>query len=160
MRNNSTLQNLDLEGNGIRDEGAKALAEGLIVHSTLQTFNLSSNQIGDEGATAIAEALKNNANLLTLDLCQNRIRKDGATAIAEALTSTSQGLWKFLSNDKFKVDRETDTVKEFSVNSTLQELNLDFNSIGDEGASALAEALEFSSTLQILSLASTDIPIR
>ena len=43
------------------------------------------------------------------------------------------------------------------VNSTLQSLNLSWNSIGDEGAKALSEALKVNSTLQLLNLDGNNI---
>ena len=59
------LNNLDLTGNDIGDDGAKAIAEALKVNPVLTTLDLHNNLIGAEGAKAIAEALKVNPLLKT-----------------------------------------------------------------------------------------------
>jgi Ran GTPase-activating protein (RanGAP) involved in mRNA processing and transport len=51
-------QTLDLWGNGIGDDGAKAFAEGLQHCHSLQTLGLWKNGIGDDGAKALAEGLQ------------------------------------------------------------------------------------------------------
>ena len=43
------------------------------------------------------------------------------------------------------------------TNSTLKEIRLDFNNIGDEGAAALAETLKRNSTLHRLCLTNNNI---
>ena len=65
-------------GNGIGDDGAKAIAEALKVNPVLTTLSIWGNKIGAEGAKAIAEALKVNAVLTSLDLMANSIGDDGA----------------------------------------------------------------------------------
>ena len=59
LKNNS-ITTLDLGGNNIGVEGAKAIAEALKVNESITELNLYNNNIGDEGAKAIAEALKEN----------------------------------------------------------------------------------------------------
>ncbi|KOO35677.1 hypothetical protein Ctob_013874 [Chrysochromulina tobinii] len=110
----AVVTKLELGGNKIGDEGAKAIAEALKVNAVVTTLDLRSNSIGDEGAKAIAEALKVNAVVTTLDLGYNYIKVEGAKAIAEAL----------------------------KVNRVLTTLWLNGNKIGDEGTKAIADALQ------------------
>ena len=42
-----------LDGKGVGDAGATAIAEGLKTNSTLQTLNLGDNKVGDAGAAAL-----------------------------------------------------------------------------------------------------------
>jgi hypothetical protein len=79
------LVKLDLSGNNIGDDGAKAIADALKVNHSLETLYLNDNNIGDDGAKAIADALKDNKSLDKLDLDDNKIDDDGAKAIADAL---------------------------------------------------------------------------
>jgi Ran GTPase-activating protein (RanGAP) involved in mRNA processing and transport len=115
--NDRTLTTLDINGNHIGSEGAKALATALSGNETLTTIDIIFNNIGDEGAQAIAEALKTNTTLTKLNISGNNIGDAGAKAIAEALTP--KGNYK----------------------PTLTTLNISVNNIGGEGAKAIAEAL-------------------
>ncbi len=59
------LQTLNLERNGIGDDGAKSIADGLKRFSSLQTLILERNSIGDDGAKSIADGLKHCSSLNT-----------------------------------------------------------------------------------------------
>ena len=81
----SNLQTLNLASNGIGDDGAKALADGLKHCRSMQTLNLSHNKIFADGAKAIAGGLKHCPDLKTLNLEQNFIGTDGANALTDSL---------------------------------------------------------------------------
>ncbi|KAF9342284.1 hypothetical protein BGX26_007871, partial [Mortierella sp. AD094] len=81
LKTNSTLTTLNLGGNSIGPNGAKALSEALKTNSTLTTLNLGGNLIEPNGAKALSEALKTNSTLTTLDLRYNLIGPDGAKAL-------------------------------------------------------------------------------
>ena len=123
------MTTLDLYGNSIGVDGAKAIAEALKVNTVLTKLYLFNNSIGVDGAKAIAEALKVNTVLTILSLGGNSIGDDGAKAIAEA----------------------------FKVNTVLTTLNLSSNSIGVHGAKAIAEALKVNTVLTTLHLLSNSI---
>jgi len=63
------LNNLDLSGNEIGDEGAKEIAFSLRINSSLNILDLTDNNIGNEGAKEIAFSLRINFSLNYLDLC-------------------------------------------------------------------------------------------
>ena len=65
---NTTLQKLDIDKNGISDDGAAAISDGLKSNNSLQELYMSYNQITNEGAKKIAEAIKVNTTLHTLYL--------------------------------------------------------------------------------------------
>ena len=65
------LVRLFLSRNNIDDVGAKLIADALKNNHSLNTLNLIGNNIGDVGAMAIADALKVNRNLTTLNLLAN-----------------------------------------------------------------------------------------
>jgi len=77
------LTNLSLYGNGIGEEGAKALASALRVNGVLKTLNLYGNNIRDEGAAAIAEALRVNGVLNNIDLRYNDLGDEGNDSCGE-----------------------------------------------------------------------------
>ena len=65
---NTSLTNIDLDGNNIGDEGAKAIGEALKVNTSLTEIYLDGNNIGVEGGKAIGEALKVNTSLTEINL--------------------------------------------------------------------------------------------
>ncbi|KAG9069808.1 hypothetical protein KI688_009133 [Linnemannia hyalina] len=152
LKTNSTLTTLDLGGNSIGFDGAKALAEALKTNSTLATLHLWNNSIGSDGAKALAEALKTNSTLTTLDLGNNSIGSDGAKALAEALKTNSTLTTLGLGNNSIGSDGAKALAEALKTNSTLTTLDLGGNSIGFDGAKALAEALKTNSTLATLHL--------
>jgi len=79
------LKALNLSGNRIGAEGAKALAEALKGNETLTMLNLENNNIGEKGAKALAEALKGNETLTMLNLKFNNIGDEGVKALNDAL---------------------------------------------------------------------------
>ena len=125
----TNLISLNLDCNGINDDGAKAIAK----LAKLTTLNLSGNSIGDAGAKAIA----NLTNLTTLHLDNNSIGVDGAKAIAKLDNLTSL----YLDNNVISVDGA-----EAIANLTkLRSLTLNYNMTGDDGVKALASLTNLTS---------------
>jgi hypothetical protein len=65
---NTSLKEINLEGNRMCERGATDMAEALKVNSTLERLDMSDNMIGDAGALALAEALDSNTTLKSLTL--------------------------------------------------------------------------------------------
>jgi Ran GTPase-activating protein (RanGAP) involved in mRNA processing and transport len=115
IRNVSILE-LDLQWNDITSMGVRALVDDHVeVVKTLTKLSLSGNSIRCEGATILANALEDNAlpSLKELQLDSCGIRDDGFVALASALKQ----------------------------NTSLQILDLGWNTFGDRGFMALAESL-------------------
>ena len=146
LKTNKTLTTLKLEGNQIGDEGARAIADALTVNTTLQRLDLCDNLIGDDGLRHLADALKTNQTLLSLELSCNYITRHGVEAIANVLSSNNDdgdgcGGGEGSSNK----------------NTTLQELDLGTNEIGDEGAECLASCIMKNESLVKLWINRNDI---
>jgi len=148
----AVVTELELGGNEIGDEGAKAIAEALKVNAVVTTLVLSNNSIGDEGAKAIAEALKVNAVVTTLYLTVNNIEDEGAKAIAEALKVNAVMTTLNLEGNKIGVEGAIAIAEALKVNAVVTTLGLYENKIGDEGAQAIAEALKVNAVLTDLEL--------
>ena len=79
------INSLNLSGNEISDEGAKAISEALKVNTSVTNLDLSYATIGYEGAKAIAEALKVNTTITSLDIVANQIGAAEAKDIVDSI---------------------------------------------------------------------------
>ncbi|XP_026303363.1 NLR family CARD domain-containing protein 3 isoform X2 [Piliocolobus tephrosceles] len=141
-----------LQGNTVRDDGARSMAEALASNRTLCVLHLQKNSIGPMGAQRMADALKQNRSLKELMLSSNSIGDGGSKALAEAL-KVNQGLES--------LDLQSNSISDAGVaalmgalctNQTLLSLSLRENSISPEGGQAIAHALCTNSTLKNLDL--------
>jgi Ran GTPase-activating protein (RanGAP) involved in mRNA processing and transport len=78
---------LNLYGNNIDDDddGARYIADALIVNHSLEKLNLRDNKIVDDGAKQIADVLKVNHSLKTLVLIKNNIGTDGKKVLSKIM---------------------------------------------------------------------------
>jgi GTPase SAR1 family protein len=149
----------------IGNDGAKSVAEALMLHTTLalatlETLELKSCEIEEDGAKAIAEALKNNSTLTTLNLTYNfSIGIGGATAIAAALTINARLTELSLEYSGMGNDGAMAIAKALKSNSMLTTLNIAHNDIGNVGATGIAIALRSNSTLKTLDLDHNNVGI-
>jgi Leucine-rich repeat (LRR) protein len=148
----SSLTSLDLWGNNIGDEGARAIANSAHF-SSLTSLNLRRNTIGPEGATAIANSAYLSA-LTLLDLSANNIRDEGATAIANSAHLSSLTSLNLSSNNIR--DEGATAIANSAHLSSLTSLGLWGNNIRDEGATAIANSAHLSS-LKSLDLSANKI---
>ena len=82
------LQELNLSGNDIGDEGTLLLANALSSNSKLRTLDLDSNGVTARGCQGLAALLENpNCNLEELNLYINNVGDEGALIFASALVS-------------------------------------------------------------------------
>ena len=164
---NSTLQCLNLTSiNNITYGAVNTLAKGLCKNSTLNELSLSRNDLRfhDEPSsefTGMVEMFQTNVTLKTLCLDFNPLGSGGVTWIAEVLGS-NQGLKELsLRNTECNDEGAAALAKMLRMNKTLEWLvpcnqpdKLECrNSIGDKGATALADVLkEYNSSLRRLHL--------
>ena len=93
-------------------------------------LSLSENNIGDDGIACLATALQANTTMKILDISSNdAIAINGAKSLGRAL----------------------------SVNSSLEELDISYTSIGDEGVAHIANALQTNTTMKLLNVELSDI---
>lgn len=135
---NVHLLSLELGGNPLKEPGVGHIAVALLTNSTLAKLGLGNTDMtpmdfdiddldADNGAGVafIAEALRSNHSLTSLDLQANSLTNEDGVSLALALT----------------------------VNTSLQELNLEQHFFTREGAGgALLDALRVNTTLKALNL--------
>ena len=120
----SKLQNLNLYGNTIGDEGVRAFIGAILTSKTLETLDVGSNGISKDGACALAGALASNPSLTKLGMRGNCIGDAGAVAFSKCLRG--------------------------SCNTRLLSLDLRDNGIGVEGVRALQSSLQVNSRILAL----------
>ena len=157
LKENTTIQYLDVGTNSIGVGGATALAELLKEKRTLQELRVSFNSIGEGGTTALVEMLKENKMLQKLSVIGNFIGDGGATALAEMLKENRTLQQLDVSCNSIGDGGATAVAEMLKENRTLQQLNVSYNSIGDRGAIALAEILKENWTLQQLDVSNNSI---
>ena len=152
LKEDNTLQELNLTWNNITNEGAKKIAEAIQVTKTLQILSLNRKEISDNGAAAISDSLKINVSLQELRLGYNNITTEGAKKIAEAIQVTKTLQILTLNRNEISDDGAAAISDSLKINVSLQELNLAWNNITNEGAEKIAEAIQVTKTLRKLNL--------
>ena len=185
LRVNSTLKNLEFEGNKVGVGGTKLIAESLKANTTLKLLSLSRNNIkakcgclfsdslkvngtlesltlaknalGSRGAQLLSDGLRVNTSLRHLDLSWNSIGSEGAESIAETIRVNASLTSLKLKGNNIGDPGANKVSEALKVNDCLEDLNLSFNAIGAAGAESIAEALKSNATLTILDLNSNVI---
>ena len=147
LRTNTTLKSLKLDYNdGISNEGAVYLAQGLAQNRGLETLSIVECGIST-AVVELAEALKTNKCLLSLDISCNDDVGERFVHIVRSLqvNSTLRDLraWDCGIAQTAIVD---------IVRSSLKSLDLSWNPIGDEGAEHIAQLVTNSRSLYQLNL--------
>jgi hypothetical protein len=123
---------LDLANNNIGVKGAAALGTALgLKECTIQTLCLERNNLKDEGTVFIARALLHNCSLQRLSLRGNNVGSKGCRAIALGLCP-ALNMYKEVGTADEKARKSNDS---------LEELDLSWNRITEEGAVLLCCAL-------------------
>lgn len=182
LRNHLSLESLDLSDNYLLSEGVVAFSGALTVNKSLKRLVLQSNSIDHEGVVALCQALESNHTLQELSLSDNLVQWEGAQAIAKLLKTTSSLTHFYLgrngledeaiglifdamalnssvvdlgmdgSNPETSIHSARSLLNMLESNTTLQELNLSFNTWGREVGKAIGEGLKRNKTLSDLSL--------
>jgi len=152
---NTSLRTIKFRFTGMDNEGAARIVTALAMHNKLRKLTLCFGNTGG-WCDALAQLLRNpNSKLKELDIGRNYIDDEGATVLGNALAKNNT--LKKLS--LYGNQRITSTGwMAFSscclenANSSLEELNLSENNIGDDGVAAFAAALVNNTTLEVLDM--------
>ena len=139
---------LNLWGNQLGPEGAAALAPAIAVSASLTECNVRGNQLDGESATLLSKVAREKCVMLfgikhdqtKVDFTSQGLSPVDAILLASDL-SVSTSVTKILVGDNRLRDEGTiilcDALRESKV-TKVQELDLSENSIGPEGAKAVA----------------------
>lgn len=147
-----SIELVDLRNNEITEAGAIELAKTLSQNKSLLTLNLSGNKIGDEGAAALALALAQHTKLEHLPLDDISLTDAGMAQVCKGLVAAVEKKGKTglsvlrLSKNNIKCEGTSHVASVLSKDANISGLDLSHNGIGDEGAKALADAIETKKT--------------
>jgi Ran GTPase-activating protein (RanGAP) involved in mRNA processing and transport len=149
----SVISTLNLLSNGVDDSVLAAKTKSLTACRYITMLLFRSNKITDVGMTALAQALKNNTTVkeIYLDLGWNKVGIAGWTSFSAALARNTSVETLTISNS-LSDDGAVVLFEAVKSNATLVKLDLGNNSIGQNGAAMLAEALECNTSLSTLDL--------
>eukprot|EP00457_Paulinella_chromatophora_P002903 gb/GEZN01002908.1/.p1 GENE.gb/GEZN01002908.1/~~gb/GEZN01002908.1/.p1 ORF type:complete len:531 (-),score=100.02 gb/GEZN01002908.1/:210-1802(-) len=178
---NTYLQVLDLTNTAIKDEGVACILSALALnaeHSALQYLYLDANAVSTKSLPAIVsyfthvQALQHKlgrpVGLVGLSLGCNRLGDTGAQQIAQVLRDDVRLLRLCLASCGISTQGGLALADMLRTNRTLQHLDLGYlkmtialkevhNRIGDQGLSALAEALKVNGVLVSLDVSANAI---
>ena len=152
LKEDDTLQKLDLEYKRITSKGARLIAEAIKVNENLEKLNIGANSISDDGVTAISDGLKSNNSLQELNISFNQITSEGAKKIAEAIKANTTLKILNINDNTISDDGVVAISDSLKSNNSLQELNMSYNYATIEGAKKIAEAIKVNTTLHTLYL--------
>ena len=156
---------INLEKNSLGDRGVNSVVKRVVKYQNLVYLNIGSNEMSVEGTKSILEMLENHPSLVSLDISKNRLsgtislpnflenntiithlNLSGTFISADTLKVLSKGfelnkglLFLDISNNKIK--DSLDTFCKALKDSSLIELVLSQNFVGDLGCSLIAGAL-------------------
>ena len=159
VKNSKSLKELNLGQNNISDEGANRISEFIKMTTTLQKLNLFHNYISNDGVAAISDSIKSNSSLQELNIEMNNINCQGAKAISEAIKITKTLRILNLCSNKISDDGAADISDSIKINWSLQQLNLGNNDITDTEAKKIAESIQVTTVLQKLDLRGNKISV-
>ena len=99
IKENYTLQRLDIRDNSIGDKGIEAIAQQL-AHTRIMELDVAGCGFTDTGAKSLADGIRNSQTIGILDVLCNYITLDGARLILEA-TIANNLCWRVGINHEF-----------------------------------------------------------
>ncbi|XP_069028654.1 LOW QUALITY PROTEIN: NACHT, LRR and PYD domains-containing protein 12-like [Embiotoca jacksoni] len=142
----SSLRELDLSNNSLKDSGVKLLSAGLeSPHCKLETLSLSGCLISEEGCASLASALSSNpSHLRELDLSYNHPGDSGVKLLSAGMEDPQWRLDTLRLTVCNLSERSCEALSSVlsSQSSSLRELDLSNNGLKDSGVKLLSAGLE------------------
>jgi Ran GTPase-activating protein (RanGAP) involved in mRNA processing and transport len=130
VKNNKTLNFLDISNNGLSENLIRPLSDAIKINHTLENLILETNSLGAQGCAIISEGLKFNKGIRFLNLRNNSLGFEGAKHISDMLM----------------------------VNKTLNNLNLQANLLDEHSITLIADKIGYNTELKIINLAFNQLP--
>ncbi|XP_023252950.1 ran GTPase-activating protein 1 isoform X1 [Seriola lalandi dorsalis] len=152
-----SLEEVHMPQNGINHPGVTALATAMQHNTGLRILNLNDNTFTERGAIAMAQALKHLRSIQVINFGDCLVRPAGAKAIAETVSEGLPILKELnLSFGEITEDAALAVAQAVKDKDQLEKLDLNGNSLGDDGCKALKDAMEGMNMAELLGSLSDD----
>ncbi|EPY88540.1 ran GTPase-activating protein 1 [Camelus ferus] len=146
-----TLEEVHMPQNGINHPGVTALAQAFAINPLLRVINLNDNTFTEKGAVAMAKTLKTLRQVEVINFGDCLVRSKGAVAIADAVRGGLPKLKELnLSFCEIKRDAALSVAEAMVDKAELEKLDLNGNTLGEEGCEQLQEVLDGFSMARVL----------
>ncbi|KAK3576783.1 hypothetical protein CHS0354_014604 [Potamilus streckersoni] len=142
LRDNITLEKLNLQGNWMQGEGCVAMARMLEENDYITELNLADNKLGTIGAQSLCQMLGVNATLRKLDISGNDFTDKDASTFALGMENAKYLRELNLSRNLFGIEAGEILGPAIGGNDILESLDLSWNQIRGSGAIALAKGVQ------------------
>jgi Ran GTPase-activating protein (RanGAP) involved in mRNA processing and transport len=143
LYDNTSIQVLAISNNALLNWMSARIIRDILHHNkTITTLDLSNNQFGrTDSVDSIADGLSSNSALLKIDLSGCSLNNDDVSTLGRTLGSRNTTLQKLILVRNSFTSRGVGRLLERSKNPRIIDLDLGYNSIGNEGARCIARSL-------------------
>ncbi|RHY26145.1 hypothetical protein DYB32_007842, partial [Aphanomyces invadans] len=154
-----SLHTVNLSNNNFADASSDSLIRFLAKAPALAHVDLSLNHLGKMCAKHLSTALPpvSLKSLVSLNLSSNKLLDDGCDLICHALATRKNAVQTLTLSMNQLTDAASVGLAHMVAVSSIRELAVSGNCIGDHGASAIAFAMDKSATLNTLYLDSNTV---
>jgi Ran GTPase-activating protein (RanGAP) involved in mRNA processing and transport len=161
LRVNKSVVKLHLGSNRLTPSAAQSLARGLRENTTLQELDLWNCNLGDESGAEIIEAVRHAKSLKLLRLNMNKLTRSSLEAVVRLLETPTALETLNLDSNPHLFGRndamEDDFVHALELNKNLRSLGVPYTGINDYTAELFFQALTTNVTLEYLDVGYNEI---
>ena len=155
LRENQTLQFLNISGVGLNAEGVGYICDGLEENESLSALNLSKNDVGPSLSDSLLGCL-GSCKLMELDIAGNRLGNKGLMTLANVFWASEKRICKLkklnIADNNFEWPGLSRLFDSLNKNLYLETLILDNNSLSGKAVMCMVNFLWENESIRYLSM--------